>query len=56
MAQGIALHGAYQLMLLVGAYKQQQVPVRGAIVMGLDHPKAEIFDIAARQRFQRVPK
>jgi len=49
MAQGIALHGANQLMLLVGAHKQQQVPVRGAIVMGFDHPKAEILDIAARQ-------
>ncbi|HHQ4939416.1 TPA: hypothetical protein ACSP74_002715 [Aeromonas veronii] len=43
-------------MLLVRAHKQQQVLVRGAIVMGLDHPKAEILDIAARQRFQSVPK
>ncbi|OCA64145.1 hypothetical protein A9R10_03010 [Aeromonas piscicola] len=47
MAQGVALQGAYQLTLLGGIDEQQQVPVGGAIVMGFDHPKAEILDTTA---------
>ncbi|MNH13437.1 hypothetical protein D3C79_730090 [compost metagenome] len=42
MAQGIALQDADQPVLVLGFDPYQQVPVGRAVMVGFDHPKAEI--------------